>query len=131
MADVAVRGCSGPVPFRGSAAFGDDGRGLTCSELSRPVLLLLQTPSPADQSFALGRYHLAAQQYAAPTSTTSLEEVVLKFVDVDEKDALRFYLGAKFDGLAKTVRPRPLLQARARRPCRSPVARVDTAQSRS
>lgn len=64
----------------------------------------LQTLSVADQSFSLGRYHLAAQQYAAPGSTTSLEEVVLKFVEVDEKDALRFYLNAKFDSLPKTVR---------------------------
>ena len=29
---------------------------------------------------------------------------MLKFVDVDEKDALRFYLNAKFDGLPKSVR---------------------------
>lgn len=72
-----------------------------------PLLLTLETstPSTADLSFSLGRYHLAAQQYASQTSpVASLEEVVLKFVDVDEKDALRFYLGARFEQSAKTVR---------------------------
>lgn len=72
-----------------------------------PLLLTSQTsiPSAADLSFSLGRYHLAAQQYASQTSpAASLEEVVLKFVDVDEKDALRFYLGARFEQTAKTVR---------------------------
>ncbi|CED84790.1 Vacuolar sorting protein PEP3/VPS18 [Phaffia rhodozyma] len=54
----------------------------------------------ADSLFDQGRFHQAAAKYAA--CTKSFEEVVLKFVDAEERDALRYYLGSVLDGLKKS-----------------------------
>lgn len=56
----------------------------------------------ADSHFAAGKFIQAAQAYAQ--SSTSFEEVVLRFVERDERDALRYYLGAKLERLKRTVR---------------------------
>lgn len=56
----------------------------------------------ADQYFSMGRYIQSAQCYAQ--SSKSFEEVVLRFVDKNERDALRYYLVAKLERLRRTVR---------------------------
>ncbi|KAF9428590.1 hypothetical protein BGZ94_001853 [Podila epigama] len=53
----------------------------------------------ANHNFAQGRYMLSAKYYAQ--STVAFEEVALKFVERDERDALRSYLLAKVDKLRK------------------------------
>lgn len=58
--------------------------------------------SEADSYFAAGRYIQSAQSYAQ--SSKSFEEVVLRFVDKNERDALRYYLVARLERLRRTVR---------------------------
>ncbi|KAF9575733.1 hypothetical protein EC968_001923 [Mortierella alpina] len=53
----------------------------------------------ANHNFAQGRYLLSAKYYAQ--STVAFEEVALKFVEKDERDALRSYLLTKVDKLRK------------------------------
>ncbi|KAF9974592.1 hypothetical protein BGZ73_001990 [Actinomortierella ambigua] len=53
----------------------------------------------ANHNFAQGRYMLSAKYYAQ--STVPFEEVALKFVERDERDALRTYLLAKLDSFQK------------------------------
>ncbi|KAG0232703.1 hypothetical protein BGW42_007957 [Actinomortierella wolfii] len=53
----------------------------------------------ANHNFAQGRYMLSAKYYAQ--STVPFEEVALKFVERDERDALRNYLLAKLDKLRR------------------------------
>lgn len=55
----------------------------------------------ADAYFAMGRYIQSAQCYAQ--SSKSFEEVVLRFIDHNERDALRYYLVAKLERLRRTV----------------------------
>ncbi|BGP12644.1 hypothetical protein JCM10213_008782 [Rhodosporidiobolus nylandii] len=55
----------------------------------------------ADASFAAGRYIPAAQAYAQ-TDARSFEDVVLRFVEKGERDALRYYLVARLERLKKT-----------------------------
>ena len=52
-----------------------------------------------DALFDEGKYMLAARSYAE--STKSFEQVSLRFVDVDERDALRAYLLSRLDKLDK------------------------------
>lgn len=59
-----------------------------------------------DAYFAAGRYIQAAQAYAQ--SSKGFEEVVLRFVDKDERDALRVFLVSKLERLKKSVRLRPV-----------------------
>ncbi|GAA5878842.1 hypothetical protein JCM1840_000732 [Sporobolomyces johnsonii] len=54
----------------------------------------------ADSYFAAGRYIQSAQSYAQ--SSKSFEEVVLRFVDKNERDALRYYLVARLERLRRT-----------------------------
>ncbi|GAA6060223.1 hypothetical protein JCM10212_002302 [Sporobolomyces blumeae] len=54
----------------------------------------------ADSYFAAGRYIQAAQSYAQ--SSKGFEDVVLRFVDRNERDALRYYLVAKLERLKRT-----------------------------
>ncbi|GAA5992074.1 hypothetical protein JCM10908_000728 [Rhodotorula pacifica] len=54
----------------------------------------------ADAYFAAGRFIQAAQAYAQ--SSKGFEEVVLRFVDKHERDALRVYLVAKLEKLKKS-----------------------------
>lgn len=65
----------------------------------------------ADSYFSAGRYIQSAQAYAQ--SSKPFEEVVLRFVDKDERDALRYFLVAKLERLKRSVRsrflPRPVL----------------------
>ena len=56
----------------------------------------------ADQHFDAGRYIQAAQCYAQ--SSRSFEEVVLRFIDANERDALRCYLISRLERTRKTVR---------------------------
>ncbi len=56
----------------------------------------------ADSFFREGRYIPAAQSYAQ--CSASFEEVTLKFVDADERDALRYYLIARLERTRKSVR---------------------------
>lgn len=60
-----------------------------------------------DWLFEQGRFIPAAQCYAK--SSRSFEYVALRFVDADERDALRIYLSDRLDLLDKKVSP---LQAR-------------------
>ncbi|CAG8483434.1 620_t:CDS:10 [Paraglomus occultum] len=53
----------------------------------------------ADYYFSQGRYILSAQSYAQ--STVAFEEVTLKFVERDERDALREYLLSKLNKLRR------------------------------
>ncbi|KAG0294707.1 hypothetical protein BGZ96_000616 [Linnemannia gamsii] len=53
----------------------------------------------ANHNFSQGRYMLSAKYFAQ--STVAFEEVALKFVERDERDALRSYLLAKVDKLRK------------------------------
>ena len=55
--------------------------------------------------FQEGRYFQAAQCYAQ--CSASFEEVALKFVDVGERDALRYYLVARLERTRKTVSSSP------------------------
>ena len=74
-----------------------------------PSLKFAKTPqqkdlilsAQADAFFAQGRFHQAAAKYAL--CSKSFEEVVLRFVDVGERDAMRYYLNSRLDGLKKTV----------------------------
>lgn len=61
-----------------------------------------------DALFEQGRFIQAAQCYAK--SSRSFEYVCLRFVDVDERDALRIYLSDRLDLLDKRVRNLVLLQ---------------------
>ena len=54
-----------------------------------------------DSLFEQGRFIQAAQCYAK--SSRSFEYVCLRFVDVDERDALRIYLSDRLDLLDKRV----------------------------
>ncbi|KIJ45146.1 hypothetical protein M422DRAFT_251339 [Sphaerobolus stellatus SS14] len=54
----------------------------------------------ADQHFDAGRYIQAAQCYAQ--SSKSFEEVVLRFIDANERDALRYYLISRLERTRKT-----------------------------
>ncbi len=54
----------------------------------------------ADSYFAAGRFIPSAQSYAQ--SSKPFEEVVLRFVDKGERDALRYYLMAKLERLKRT-----------------------------
>ncbi|KAK4699337.1 vacuolar protein sorting-associated protein 18, partial [Phenoliferia sp. Uapishka_3] len=54
----------------------------------------------ADAYFTAGKYIQAAQSYAQ--SSKAFEEVVLSFVDKNERDALRYYLVAKLERLRRT-----------------------------
>jgi hypothetical protein len=56
----------------------------------------------ADSFFDQKRYLQAAQTYSR--CSRSFEFVTLRFVDADEKDALRIYLSERLDALPKTVR---------------------------
>lgn len=60
----------------------------------------------ADAFFAAGRYIQSAQSYAQ--SSKPFEEVVLRFVDKNERDALRYYLVARLERLKRTVRSSPI-----------------------
>jgi hypothetical protein len=57
--------------------------------------------SQANHYFDTGRYLLSASYYAQ--SSVPFEEVVLKFVEKDERDALRQYLLAKLAHFKKAV----------------------------
>ena len=75
----------------------------------------------ADALFEHGRFIQAAQAYAK--SSRSFEYVTLRFVDADERDALRIYLSDRLDLLDKkvclflmiTYHSRTLFPIRARR----------------
>ncbi|KAG0029033.1 hypothetical protein BGZ81_004192 [Podila clonocystis] len=67
----------------------------TKNPAQRDRVLTLQ----ANHNFSQGRYMLSAKYYAQ--STVAFEEVALKFVERDERDALRSYLLAKVDKLRK------------------------------
>lgn len=54
-----------------------------------------------DALFEEGRFIQSAQAFAK--SSRSFEYVTLKFVDVDERDALRIYLSDRLDLLDKRV----------------------------
>lgn len=60
-----------------------------------------------DALFEQGRFIQAAQCYAQ--CSRSFEFVTLRFVDADERDALRVYLSDRLDLLDKRVSPSPLL----------------------
>jgi hypothetical protein len=66
----------------------------------------------ADAYFAAGRFIQAAQAYAQ--SSKGFEEVVLRFVDKNERDALRVFLVAKLERLKKSVRVGPICVRSAR-----------------
>lgn len=66
----------------------------------------------ADAYFAAGRFIQAAQAYAQ--SSKGFEEVVLRFVDENERDALRVFLVAKLERLEKSVRVGPISVRSAR-----------------
>ncbi|KAF9187387.1 hypothetical protein BGZ50_001965 [Haplosporangium sp. Z 11] len=67
----------------------------TKNPAQRDRVLTLQ----ANHNFSQGRYMLSAKYFAQ--STVAFEEVALKFVERDERDALRSYLLAKVDKLRK------------------------------
>ncbi|KAK0565646.1 tethering complex subunit [Tilletia horrida] len=54
-----------------------------------------------DRNFAEGKFIPAAQCYAQTLSRT-FEEVILKFIDANERDALRYYLIARLERLKRT-----------------------------
>jgi vacuolar protein sorting-associated protein 18 len=56
----------------------------------------------ADAHFDAGRYIQSAQCYAQ--SSKSFEEVTLRFVDIGERDALRYYLISRLERTRKTAR---------------------------
>ncbi|KAF6767215.1 Clathrin, heavy chain/VPS, 7-fold repeat [Kalmanozyma brasiliensis GHG001] len=55
-----------------------------------------------DRYFAEGKYIQAAQCYAQ-TFMRAFEEIVLRFTDVEQRDALRYYLVMRLERLDKTV----------------------------
>jgi hypothetical protein len=55
----------------------------------------------AEHYFALGRYQLAADYYAR--TSASFEEVALRFLDLDQRDAVRTYLMRKLHALRPNV----------------------------
>lgn len=63
-----------------------------------------------DALFEQGRFIQAAQCYAK--SSRSFEYVCLRFVDVDERDALRIYLSDRLDLLDKHVSPMSLAETK-------------------
>ncbi|KAI7872143.1 Pep3/Vps18/deep orange family-domain-containing protein [Spinellus fusiger] len=63
----------------------------------------------AKDYFGQRRYQMSAKYFAE--STVPFEEVVLKFVDKDEKDALRVYLTSKLDRLRKNDRTQKTIVA--------------------
>lgn len=67
--------------------------------LQRDKVLIAQ----ADDFYHEGRYIQAAQTYAQ--CSASFEEVTLKFIDIDEREALRYYLIARLERTRKTVSP--------------------------
>lgn len=89
-----VRSCP-HIPFLGTD--------LTAPFLQTPQQKDAILSAQADAFFAQGRFHQAAAKYAI--SSKSFEEVVLRFVDAGERDAMRYYLGSRLDGLKKTVSP--------------------------
>ncbi|TIC72517.1 hypothetical protein E3Q00_03899 [Wallemia mellicola] len=62
----------------------------------REIILAKQ----ADVFFAQGKYIQSAQAYAQST-TKAFETVVLKFVDANERDSLRYYLSARLERTRK------------------------------
>lgn len=74
------------------------------SPAQRDIVLSRQGDSLFDQ----GRFILAAQCYAK--SSRSFEYVSLRFVDANERDALRIYLSDRLDLLDKKV-SRPMIHA--------------------
>lgn len=56
----------------------------------------------ADAHFEAGRFIQAAQCYAQ--SSKSFEEVTLRFIDANEREALRYYLISRLERTRKTVR---------------------------
>ncbi|GAA5865517.1 hypothetical protein JCM8547_001274 [Rhodosporidiobolus lusitaniae] len=74
-----------------------------------PAHRSLVLASEADSFFSSGRFIQAAQSYAQ-TDAQSFEEVVLRFVEKGERDALRYYLVAKLERLGKgDLTPRTLI----------------------
>ncbi|TIA70912.1 hypothetical protein E3P91_02859 [Wallemia ichthyophaga] len=67
------------------------------SAVDRDVIL----GKEADLYFAQGKFIQSAQIYAQSTSKP-FESVVLQFVEVDERDALRYYLSARLERSKKT-----------------------------
>ncbi|BGP21553.1 tethering complex subunit [Rhodotorula toruloides] len=63
----------------------------------------------ADSYFSAGRYIQSAQAYAQ--SSKPFEEVVLRFVDKDERDALRYFLVAKLERLKRSDSTRRMMLA--------------------
>jgi vacuolar protein sorting-associated protein 18 len=59
--------------------------------------------------FNEGRYFQAAQSYAQ--CSVSFEEVTLKFLDANERDALRSYLGSRLERTRRNVCLLPILTA--------------------
>ncbi len=55
----------------------------------------------ANHHFDAGQYLQAAQSFAQ--SSLSFDEVALRFIDVDERDALRYYLVTRLERTRKTV----------------------------
>ena len=55
----------------------------------------------ASNYFATGQYIQSAQCFAQ--SSTSFEEVALKFIDGNQRDALRYYLMSRLERTKKTV----------------------------
>ncbi|GAA6046606.1 hypothetical protein JCM3770_006235 [Rhodotorula araucariae] len=74
----------------------DNARRLAKTQRQRDAVLAAE----ADSYFAAGKFIQAAQAYAQ--SSKSFEEVVLRFVERDERDALRYYLVAKLERLKRT-----------------------------
>lgn len=64
----------------------------------------------ADLYFAQRKYIQSAQVYAQST-TKPFESVVLKFVEVDERDALRYYLSARLERSKKSELTRRMMLA--------------------
>lgn len=58
--------------------------------------------SQGDRFYGDGRFIQAAQCYAQ-TFTRTFEEVVLRFIDADERDALRYYLVMRLERLRRSV----------------------------
>ena len=55
----------------------------------------------AESYFSKGNYGLAAEYYGR--TSKSFEEIALKFIDCDERDALKSYLMAKLRSLKPHV----------------------------
>ncbi|GAA5891146.1 hypothetical protein JCM6882_006439 [Rhodosporidiobolus microsporus] len=69
-----------------------------------PLHRSLILSAEASSHFAAGRFIPAAQAYAQITdaAVAPFEEVVLRFVERGERDALRYFLGERLGGLRKT-----------------------------